>query len=142
MFEHWKNGTTGFPYIDAIMIQLKKTGYISNRARQMVASFLTKDLQIDWRAGADYFESILIDHDVASNYGNWNYSAGVGSDPSENRYFNVYKQCLTYDPTCEFILFWIPELKKYNVKDIANATNLVTYYPPIIYIKPYKNFKN
>lgn len=142
LFQHWKNGTTGYPYIDAIMIQLKKTGYISNRARQMTASFLTKDLQIDWRAGADYFESILIDHDVASNYGNWNYSAGVGSDPRENRYFNVYKQCLNFDPTCEFILFWIPELQKYDKNNIIHASKLLTYHPKIINIKPYKNFKN
>mgnify|MGYP003328912778 CR=1 FL=1 len=142
LFNKWKTGKTGYPYIDANMIELNKTGYMSNRGRQMVASFLVKDLKIDWRRGAEYFESQLIDHDVASNYGNWNYAAGIGADPREDRYFNVYKQCLTYDPTCEFILFWIPELKKYNVKDIANATNLVTYHPPIIYIKPYKNFKN
>ena len=139
LFEHWKDGTTGYPYIDAIMIELKKTGYTSNRGRQMVASFLTKDLKIDWRAGADYFESILIDHDVASNYGNWNYSAGVGSDPRENRYFNVFKQCGTYDPKCEFILFWIPELKEYNRNNIINVRNLKNYPPPIISLKSYKN---
>jgi deoxyribodipyrimidine photo-lyase len=140
LFEHWKNGTTGYPYIDAIMIELKETGYTSNRGRQMVASFLTKDLKIDWRAGADYFESILIDHDVASNYGNWNYSAGVGSDPRENRYFNIFKQCSTYDSNCEFILFWIPELKKYSKSNIINASNLKNYHCPIVSLKTYKNY--
>jgi len=134
LFNKWKYGKTGYPYIDANMLELRKTGFMSNRGRQMVASFLIKDLKIDWRRGAEYFESMLIDHDVASNYGNWNYAAGIGADPRENRYFNVYKQAYTYDRSCKFILNWIPELKGQDKKDIINVKNL-NYYQPIVNIK-------
>ena len=134
LFNKWKTGKTGYPYIDANMIELNKTGYMSNRGRQMVASFLVKDLKIDWRRGAEYFESLLIDHDVASNYGNWNYAAGIGADPREDRYFNVYKQANRYDKTCKFVLNWIPELKDHDTDNIINVNNL-NYYPPIVNIK-------
>lgn len=134
-FQKWKDGKTGYPYVDANMIEMKETGFMSNRGRQMVASFLVKDLKIDWRYGAEYFESILIDYDVASNYGNWNYSAGIGSDPRENRYFNVYKQASNYDKDCEFILKWIPRLKYHSKKDIINCTNLKNYPKKIVKIK-------
>lgn len=137
LFEKWKLGKTGYPYIDANMIELNKTGYMSNRGRQMVASFLVKDLKIDWRRGAEYFESLLIDHDITSNYGNWNYAAGIGADPRENRYFNVYKQAKRYDETCKFILNWIPELSEHNNENIINVVNL-NYYPRIIDIKNYE----
>tara|TARA_B100001287_G_C22680828_1_gene530254 strand:- start:481 stop:1839 length:1359 start_codon:yes stop_codon:yes gene_type:complete len=137
LFEKWKNGETGYPYVDANMIEMKSTGFMSNRGRQMVASFLVKDLKIDWRMGAEYFESILIDYDVASNYGNWNYASGVGTDPRDDRYFNVYKQAKNYDKDCEFILNWIPELKKYSKKDIINKKNLHSYHKPIVFIKNY-----
>jgi deoxyribodipyrimidine photo-lyase len=136
LFNKWKYGETGYPYVDANMIELRKTGFMSNRGRQMVASFLIKDLKIDWRMGAEYFESMLIDYDVASNYGNWNYAAGIGADPRENRYFSVYKQAYTYDRACKFILNWIPELKGQNKKDIINVKNL-RYYHPIVKIKNY-----
>ncbi len=135
LFNKWKNGKTGYPYIDANMIEMNKTGFMSNRGRQMVASFLVKDLKIDWRLGAEYFESVLIDYDVASNYGNWNYSAGIGADPREDRYFNVYKQANTYDSDCKFILKWIPELKTNNKKDILNVNNLENYISQVIKIK-------
>ncbi len=137
LFNKWKNGQTGYPYIDANMIEMKETGFMSNRGRQMVASFLVKDLKIDWRLGAEYFESMLIDYDVASNYGNWNYSAGIGADPRENRYFNVYKQGYTYDRNCKFILKWIPELKIYKNDNIINVKSLTNYKKPIVYIKKY-----
>jgi deoxyribodipyrimidine photo-lyase len=88
LFEAWRQGKTGYPFIDANMRELAATGFMSNRGRQVVASFLTKDLLIDWRLGAHYFEEMLLDYDVASNYGNWTYVAGVGSDPREDRYFN------------------------------------------------------
>jgi len=136
LFNKWKNGKTGYPYIDANMIELNKTGYMSNRGRQMVASFLVKDLKIDWRRGAEYFESLLIDHDVASNYGNWNYAAGIGADPREDRYFNVYKQASRYDESCKFVLNWIPELKDHTPENIINVKNL-NYYSPIVTIKNY-----
>lgn len=136
LFNKWKNGKTGYPYIDANMIELNKTGYMSNRGRQMVASFLVKDLKIDWRRGAEYFESLLIDHDVASNYGNWNYAAGIGADPREDRYFNVYKQASRYDESCQFVLNWIPELKDHTPENIINVKNL-NYCRPIVNIKNY-----
>ncbi len=110
LFDLWKKGKTGIPFIDANMIELKRTGFMSNRGRQNVASFLTKDLKINWLWGAAYFESMLIDHDVSSNYGNWQYVAGVGADPREDRYFNVLKQSLTYDQKGNYIRKWIPEL--------------------------------
>ncbi|QNL21369.1 DASH family cryptochrome [Hyphobacterium sp. CCMP332] len=110
LFEMWKNGMTGIPFIDANMLELKNTGFMSNRGRQNVASFLTKDLNFNWLWGAQYFESMLIDHDVCSNYGNWQYVAGVGADPREDRYFNVLKQSLTYDQKGNYIRKWIPEL--------------------------------
>lgn len=135
LFEKWKEGKTGYPYVDANMIEMRKTGFMSNRGRQMVASFLVKDLKIDWRYGAEYFESVLIDYDVASNYGNWNYSAGIGADPRENRYFNVYKQASNYDKDCKFIIKWIPQLKNRNKKDIINCVNLGNYYKKIVKIK-------
>ncbi len=111
-FEKWKNGQTGIPFIDANMRELAKTGYMSNRGRQNVASFLTKDLKIDWRLGAEYFESILIDYDVCSNWANWNYVAGVGADPREDRYFNIIKQSNNYDGQGKYIKTWLPELNK------------------------------
>ncbi|KAK2710093.1 cryptochrome DASH-like [Artemia franciscana] len=109
-FDLWKDGKTGVPFVDANMRELALTGWMSNRGRQNVASFLVKDLGIDWRLGAEWFESQLIDHDVCSNYGNWNYAAGIGNDPRENRKFNMIKQGLDYDPEGEFVRLWVPEL--------------------------------
>jgi deoxyribodipyrimidine photo-lyase len=109
-FEAWKNGTTGAPFVDAAMRELSQTGYMSNRARQNVASFLIKDLKLDWTMGAEYFESQLLDYDCCSNYGNWQYLAGVGADPKESRYFNIMKQAVDYDPKGTFIKTWCPEL--------------------------------
>nr|AWY11214.1 cryptochrome dash [Tritonia tetraquetra] len=110
-FKAWQEGKTGVPYVDANMRELAATGFMSNRGRQNVASFLTKDLQLDWRLGAEWFESMLIDHDVCSNYGNWLYSAGIGNDPRENRKFNVVKQGLDYDADGDYIRIWVPELR-------------------------------
>ena len=106
-FAAWCEGKTANNFINAFMIQLKSTGYMSNRGRQIVASFLVHDLQCDWRAGASYFESKLIDFDPALNWGNWAYIAGVGSDPRPSRTFNTDKQQATYDPNREFINFWL-----------------------------------
>merc|ERR1719498_1720344 len=85
LFDQWINGTTGYPFIDSNMRELKETGWMSNRGRQVVASFLTKDLGLDWRWGAEWFECHLLDHSVEANWGNWTYSAGVGTDPREDR---------------------------------------------------------
>jgi len=111
IFELWAKGETGVPFIDANMRELNQTGFMSNRGRQNVASFLVKDLAINWVWGAMYFESKLIDYDVCSNWGNWNYVAGVGNDPRENRYFNIASQAKRYDPQCEYIKLWLPELQ-------------------------------
>ena len=110
IFEKWRLGETGVPLIDANMKELLATGYMSNRGRQNVASFLVKDLQIDWRWGAAWFESQLLDYDVCSNWGNWLYVAGVGNDPRENRYFNILKQATNYDLKGEYVKHWLPEL--------------------------------
>ena len=111
LFEKWSSGNTGIPFIDANMRELNATGFMSNRGRQNVASFLVKDLKLNWLLGAEYFESLLIDYDPCSNYGNWNYIAGVGSDPREDRYFNVITQGKRYDAQGEHIKYWLPELK-------------------------------
>jgi deoxyribodipyrimidine photo-lyase len=111
IFAAWCNGKTGIPFIDANMIELQQTGFMSNRGRQNVASFLVKDLQVDWRWGAAWFESLLIDYDVCSNYGNWLYVAGVGNDPRENRYFNILFQIEKYDANGAYVKHWLPELQ-------------------------------
>lgn len=109
-FEKWRLGETGIPLIDANMKELLATGFMSNRGRQNVASFLVKDLHVDWRWGAAWFESQLIDYDVCSNWGNWMYVAGVGNDPRENRYFNILKQATNYDAQGEYVKYWLPAL--------------------------------
>eukprot|EP01100_Stratorugosa_tubuloviscum_P009664 TRINITY_DN4053_c0_g1_i1.p1 TRINITY_DN4053_c0_g1~~TRINITY_DN4053_c0_g1_i1.p1 ORF type:complete len:570 (+),score=252.65 TRINITY_DN4053_c0_g1_i1:396-2105(+) len=109
-FEKWCNGQTGFPLIDANMRELALTGFMSNRGRQIVASFLTKDLRLNWLLGAEYFEKMLNDYDVCSNYGNWQYVAGCGNDPREDRYFNVIKQGKVYDAKADYIRLWVPEI--------------------------------
>ena len=109
-FDLWREGKTGYPLVDANMREFAATGFMSNRGRQNVASFLTKNLGIDWRMGAEWFESLLIDYDVCSNWGNWNYTAGVGNDARGFRYFNIGKQTKDYDPEGKYIKHWLPEL--------------------------------
>jgi len=144
-FRAWADGRTGVPFVDANMRELKCTGWMSNRGRQNVASFLVKDLGLDWRLGAEWFESQLLDHDVCSNYGNWNYAAGIGNDPRENRKFNMIKQGMDYDGEGEFVRLWVPELKglkggKVHVPWTLNERELefagvelgVTYPKPLV----------
>jgi len=110
--ERFLEGTTGMGLIDASQRELYLTGYTSNRARQNVASFLTKHLQLDWRLGAEWYESMLVDYDVNSNWGNWQYVAGVGNDPrGEARVFNPVKQAFDYDPQAEYVKAWVEELR-------------------------------
>ena len=104
--EQWQTGTTPYPIVNACMHQLTATGYMSNRGRQIVASCLIHELNLDWRYGASYFEQHLIDYDVASNWGNWQYLAGVGADPRGCRQFNLKKQTQQYDPNGDFIKKW------------------------------------
>ena len=105
-FQQWCQGETGQPFIDAAMRELALTGYLSNRMRQNVASYLIHDLQCDWRAGAAWFESQLIDFDVYSNQGNWLYLAGRGTDPRGSRRFNPAKQASDYDPAGTYTDLW------------------------------------
>lgn len=105
-FKSWCEGSTPFPLVNAIMKQLNATGFISNRARQITASCLVNELALDWRYGAAYFDQQLIDIDVASNWGNWQYIAGVGADPRGGRQFNLQKQQQLYDPAETFINRW------------------------------------
>ncbi|WP_266362387.1 DASH family cryptochrome [Tellurirhabdus rosea] len=112
LFDRWANGQTGVPLIDAAMRELNATGFLSNRARQNVASFLIHDLNLNWTWGAAYFEAMLTDYDPASNWGNWCYTAGVGNDPRPNRYFNIYSQALRYDEQGEYVRHWLPELAR------------------------------
>ena len=118
LFNIWAHGETGIPFVDANMRELNATGFMSNRGRQNVASFLTKDLNVNWLMGAEWFESQLIDYDPCSNYGNWLYVAGVGNDPRENRYFNILTQALRYDAQGDYVKLWIPELKNVPVDKI------------------------
>lgn len=126
LFLKWADGITGIPFIDANMRELNQTGFMSNRGRQNVASFLVNDLGIDWRWGAAYFESMLIDYDVCSNWGNWMYIAGVGNDPRENRYFNIFRQAKNYDPKGDYIRHWIPEIFQIPGPDIHQPFELST----------------
>jgi deoxyribodipyrimidine photo-lyase len=105
-FEQWCRGKTGHQFIDAHMNELLSTGWMSNRGRQVVASYLVHQLKCDWRAGAAWFEHQLIDYDVASNYGNWTYLAGVGTDPRHNRVFNPDLQADRYDPLGAYRQKW------------------------------------
>jgi deoxyribodipyrimidine photo-lyase len=109
-FELWQTGKTGFPLVDANMRELAATGFMSNRGRQNVASFLAKNLGIDWRMGAEWFESLLLDYDPCSNWGNWNYTAGIGNDARGFRFFNINKQSQDYDPQGEYVKHWLPEI--------------------------------
>ena len=111
VFRIWSEARTGVPLIDANMRELNETGFMSNRGRQNVASFLVKDLKLNWIMGAEYFESLLLDYDPCSNYGNWNYIAGVGSDPREDRYFNPISQSKKYDSDGTYVKNWLPELE-------------------------------
>ncbi|WP_418114012.1 DASH family cryptochrome [Vibrio scophthalmi] len=105
-FLQWKRGETPFPIVNACMHQLNQTGFMSNRGRQIVASCLIHELQLDWRYGAAYFETQLVDYDVASNWGNWQYLAGVGADPRGSRRFDLNKQTQHYDADLSFIRRW------------------------------------
>jgi deoxyribodipyrimidine photo-lyase len=109
-FYEWIDGKIGVDFIDANMIELKLTGFMSNRGRQNVASYLCNDLKLNWRYGAAYFEQQLIDYDVCSNWGNWAYLAGVGNDPRGNRYFNIEKQAQDYDKDKEYRKLWLAGL--------------------------------
>ncbi len=106
LVQSWIDGHTNSPFVNANMMELKSTGWMSNRGRQNVASYFAKELQLDWRIGAAYFEAMLIDYDVHSNYGNWMYVSGVGNDPRDRK-FNVDLQAQRYDPKGKFQNLWL-----------------------------------
>ncbi len=120
-FKLWCQGKTGFPIVDAGMRQLNQTGFMHNRVRMIVASFLTKDLHINWLWGEKYFAQQLVDYDPSVNNGNWQWVASTGCDSQPYfRIFNPWLQQKKFDPECTYIKYWIPELSSYSPKEIHN----------------------
>ncbi len=114
-FERWCDGQTGYPIVDAGMRELNETGFMHNRVRMIVASFLTKHLLLDWRLGEAYFAEKLLDFDLAANNGGWQWAAGSGCDAAPYfRIFNPYLQTQKFDPQLEYINKWVPELNEFN----------------------------
>ncbi len=142
LLKKWKNGTTGFPIVDAGMRELNETGFMHNRARLITSNILIKILNIDWRWGELYFAKKLIDYDPAVNNGNWQWSSGSGVDSQPYfRIFSVELQTKRFDPECLYIKKWIPELKDVPNKDIINWINIYNKYPNIKYPKPIVDYK-
>lgn len=134
-FEAWKKGLTGYPIVDAGMRQLAETGWMHNRVRMIVASFLTKDLLIDWKWGEKYFMEMLLDGDLAPNNGGWQWAASTGCDPQPYfRIFNPYLQSKKFDPEGTYIRKYVPELKNLSLKEIHEpGLNRPKEYPlPIV----------
>ena len=142
-FEAWCDGTTGFPVVDAAMRQLNTIGFMHNRCRMIVASYLTKDMHIDWREGEKYFATKLVDYDPMSNSNGWLWCTGNGTDAQPwFRIFNPWTQQENFDKDCEYIKKWIPELEKVPNKDIHNwfkpevhekwLKEGIQYYKPIL----------
>ncbi|MCY7304181.1 MAG: DNA photolyase family protein [Thermoleophilia bacterium] len=129
----WKEGMTGYPLVDAGMRQLRAEGWMHNRARMVAASFLVKDLGIDWREGARHFFDLLLDGDVAQNIGNWQWVAGTGVDTRPNRIYNPTAQLKKLDPDGEYIRRYVPELADVPSRAIAEPGLLAPSYPsPIV----------
>jgi len=125
LFERWCTGNTGFPIVDAGMRELNSTGYMHNRVRMITASFLVKDLHINWMLGERYFASKLLDYDPAVNNGNWQWSASTGSDSQPwFRIFNPWLQQKKYDPDCIYIKRWVPELSELSPSEINSPEKL------------------
>lgn len=120
-FDKWTKGNTGFPIVDACMRQMNTTGFMHNRGRMIVASFLTKDLLIDWRLGEKYFATQLEDYNISANNGGWQWASGSGTDAQPYfRIFNPWTQSKRFDPNCEYIKKWIVELKDVENNVIHN----------------------
>lgn len=142
-FQLWCEGKTGFPIVDAAMRQLLKTGWMHNRLRMIVASFLTKNLLVNWRLGERFFMSHLIDGDLAANNGGWQWCAGTGCDAQPYfRVFNPVCQSKKFDPTATFIRKYLPELKNVPDKHIHEPYQFLmeqglqdTYWPPMVDLK-------
>jgi deoxyribodipyrimidine photo-lyase len=135
LFNTWCTGQTGFPIVDAGMRELNTTGYMHNRVRMIVASFLVKDLHLDWKWGEQYFASKLVDYDPCVNNGNWQWAASTGADSQPYfRIFNPWTQQRKYDPDCEYIRQWVPELRGMDAAAIhgleRNQPAVSAGYPP------------
>ena len=134
----WQKGQTGCPIVDAAMRQMNTTGWMSNRCRMIVSNYLIKDLHVNWQVGERYFANQLVDYDPSQNNGGWQWSNGSGVDSqSYFRIFNPKIQMEKFDPNCEFILKWCPELKNVDIKDIhnwesAHKYNETTYPKPMV----------
>ncbi len=132
-FAKWQEGKTGFPIVDAGMRELLETGYMHNRVRMITASFLTKNLHIDWRKGEAHFGEHLLDHDPALNNGNWQWSASTGCDAQPYfRVFNPWRQQKRFDNECRYIKRWVPELENRSAKEIHALETHDDYYLPKI----------
>ncbi len=137
MFKSWTEGATGFPIVDAGMRELKETGWLHNRERLIVASFLTKDLHIDWLWGEQYFATKLIDYDPCVNNGNWQWVAGTGCDAQPYfRIFNPWLQSKKFDPEARYIKKWIPELKNVPPEHIHHWDVFHQEYSKVDYPAP------
>ncbi len=140
-FERWSNGQTGFPIVDAGMRELTTTGFMHNRVRMIVASFLCKDLHIDWQWGERFFAHHLIDYDPAVNNGNWQWAASTGCDAQPYfRIFNPWSQQKKFDPDCIYIKKWLPELAGFTSKEIHNLE--IEDYSKGKYLRPILHHKD
>lgn len=137
-FQAWCEGKTGYPIVDAAMRQMNQIGWMHNRCRMIVASFLTKDLLIDWRWGEKYFMQKLYDGDLSANNGGWQWSASSGMDPKPLRIFNPASQAQKFDPEGEYIRHWLPELRVVDTKFLLtgkipeNQREALGYPAPIV----------
>lgn len=132
----WQEGRTGIPIVDAAMRQLRETGWMHNRLRMIVAMFLTKNLQVDWRAGESWFMSQLIDGDFAANNGGWQWSASTGTDAAPYfRIFNPVTQAERFDPEGEFIRRYVVELKNVSRRDVHQPQSIQGYPEPMVDLK-------
>jgi deoxyribodipyrimidine photo-lyase len=126
----WKEGRTGYPLVDAGMRQLAAEGWMPNRARLVTASFLAKDLNLDWRLGAAHFLDLLVDGDLASNSANWQWVAGTGVDPRPDRILNPLRQARRFDPDGAYVRRWVQELRRLDAREIHEPGALAPEYPP------------
>ncbi|HEX6782900.1 MAG TPA: deoxyribodipyrimidine photo-lyase [Solirubrobacterales bacterium] len=135
--EAWREGRTGYPLVDAAMRQLRGEGFMHNRARMTVASFLCKDLYVDWRAGAWHFWDLLTDGEIANNAGNWQWMAGTGNDTRPNRVLNPVRQAQRFDPDGAYVRRYLPELESVRGKAIFEPWRMegfdrLDYPPPLV----------
>ena len=141
-FDKWCKGETGFPIVDAAMRQLNSVGWMHNRGRMIVSSFLIKTLLIDWRKGEKYFAEHLTDYDPANNNGGWQWSSGTGADSQPYfRIFNPWRQQEEHDPDCEYIKKWIPELKDVSNEVIHNWGEEWKNNKNVKYVKPMVDYQ-